>query len=161
EIAAGGFHSQAGWILFSTVAFAICSIAGRTPWIMRVPRSRVIDEEQSPAAPYLMPFLAILAAAMVARAASAQFEWFYGLRLVAAAGALWMFRDFYRRLDWSFSWFGGAVGAVVFMAWIAMDRGTGASMPKPLADAGAGLRVMWIAIRALTGILIVPLAEEL
>src|SRR6185437_6344638 len=35
QIAAEGFHSQAGWIAFNGVAFGLCIAAGRVPWIMQ------------------------------------------------------------------------------------------------------------------------------
>ena len=57
-----------------------------------------------------MPFLAILAAAMISRAASDGFEWLYPLRIVAAAAALWYFRKSYRDLDFHFGWLGAAAG---------------------------------------------------
>ncbi len=161
DIAAGGFHSQAGWILFSAVAFGMCSIAGRTSWIMLNARPEPAEDEYNPVAPYLLPFLAILAAAMVARAASGQFEWFYGLRLVAAGMAVWAFRDVYRRLDWTFSWFGAVLGVVVFAVWIGIDRGGASPMPKALADAAPVSRAFWIAIRAVIAVVAVPVAEEL
>lgn len=172
EIAAGGFHSQAGWILFNSVAFGLCFVAGRTPWILKEElakqeTSKAIAqkvETRNPIAPYLMPFLAILAAGMLARLVSGQFEWFYSLRLFAAAGALWAFRDAYRKLDWRFGWLGVLCGLAVFVLWLFVDQIMGtvsAAMPAKLATAPGTLRAAWIGLRALTAVLIIPVAEEL
>ena len=89
EIAARGFHSQAGWIAFNSVAFGFSVIARRVPWFS-APAYRSETTERSeaavdyPAAPYLLPLLAILAAGMISTAATGRFEWTYPLRLLAA-----------------------------------------------------------------------------
>ena len=160
EIATGGFHSQAGWILFSFVAFGLSTGARRLSWISTHPPAPR-HEVEHPAAPYLMPFLAILAAGMVSRAASARFEWMYGLRLLVAVAVLWHFRGRYRGIDWRFTWFGPALGAVVFAIWVALERGVPNGTPAELAGAPAAARWTWIAMRAVAAIATVPVAEEL
>jgi exosortase E/protease (VPEID-CTERM system) len=160
EIATRGFHSQAGWIAFNSVAFGLSVVARRLPWFS----SREVAEpaaEGYPAAPYLVPFLAILAAGMVSRAATGGFEWSYSLRLLAAGAALWMFRRHYSTIDWSFGWLGPATGVVVFALWIALERGNGAGMPAPLASASSNAQAFWIATRVAAAVLTVPIAEEL
>jgi exosortase E/protease (VPEID-CTERM system) len=167
EIAVRGFHSQAGWIAFNSVALGFSVVARRAPWISTRGSAPVATEEEDyPAAPYLFPFLAILAAAMISQAASGGFEWLYSLRFIAALGCLWAFRRKYAGLDWKFGWLGPAIGVLVFVLWIALDRFSGAShgdsrMPAALADASRGVRTLWIALRALAAVVTVPLAEEL
>jgi hypothetical protein len=78
------------------------------------------------AAAYLMPFLVILASAMVCRSVSSDFEWVYPLRFLAAGATLWCFRDQYRILDWRISWFGPLIGLGVFLVWIGLDSLAGA-----------------------------------
>ena len=65
-----------------------------------------------------MPFLTILAAAMITRATSAGFEWLYPLRFLAAGAALWFFRRKYAELDWSFGWLAPLAGGFVFVIWL-------------------------------------------
>ncbi|MDQ2946311.1 MAG: archaeosortase/exosortase family protein [Acidobacteriota bacterium] len=92
EVAAGGFHSQAGWIAFSCVAFGLSVAARRLPWFwLRSPEEPALQRpiDQDGTAAYLVPFLAILAAGMLSRAASGHFEWFYSIRLFMALGALY------------------------------------------------------------------------
>jgi exosortase E/protease (VPEID-CTERM system) len=166
EIANGGFHSQAGWIAFTAASFAFSYAATRIPWIAAQPvrRAHARTKETAPTEAYLVPFLAILAAGILAMAVSAGFEWLYGLRLLAAAGALFHYRASYRRLDWRFGWEGVAAGALVFGVWIGLDRVGGVPagvMPPLLAAASPGLRGLWIAIRALAAVATVPIAEEL
>jgi len=166
DIAKGGFHSQAGWIAFNSVAFGLCVAARRLPWISLDPARRDASVEvHTNAAAYLVPFLCILVAGMFSRAVSGSFEWLYGLRFGAALAALWIFRRVYSSLDWSFGWLAPAAGATVFALWIALDRfgGTHAvtALPSALAAASTSGRIAWIALRILAAVVTVPIAEEL
>jgi exosortase E/protease (VPEID-CTERM system) len=167
EIAMGGFHSQAGWIAFNSVAFGSSIVARRWSWISTRPHLPRAAEPAMEAADstgaFLVPFLAILAAGMVSRAASGAFEWLYPLRFVTALAALWLFRRSYSKLDWNWSILAPATGAAVFLVWIAADRFAGNSlpMPAPLATADAWVRGAWIAFRVLGAVFTVPVAEEL
>ena len=165
RIAEGGFHSQAGWIAFNGVAFGMTIVVPKLRWFSLHPSGA--DRKtgvENPTATYLIPFLAILASGMLSRAASADFEWLYGLRFLAAAAALWFYRKQLLQLDWRSGWWGLGAGVAVFGVWLGFDRWQGtrqASMPFPLAGAGASLRWSWIAMRALAATTTVPIAEEL
>jgi CAAX prenyl protease-like protein len=108
-----------------------------------------------------MPFLAILAAAMISRAASAGFEWLYPLRVVAAAGTLWYFRRSYRDLDWRFGWFGAGAGLLVFAIWMGLEPRASSGAPAALLEASGAARISWITLRIIGAVLLVPIAEEL
>ena len=152
EIAMQGFHSHAGWIAFNIVALGTCLAARRIPWLSIAGTGGTTIAERSepnPVAPYLMPFLAILAAGMVAGLASSNgFEWLYVLRVAAAAAALWYSRDRYRALDWRVGWPAVALGALVFVIWIALEPLAGPcglarrwrSLPRPPWPGWPGLR---------------------
>ena len=162
-VATEGFHSQAGWIAFNGVALGLACVAHRVPWLSstRTPMQRV----ENPTAGYLVPVLAILAAAMVSRATSGGFEWMYPVRFVAAAGTLLLFKRQYVRLDWRFGWVAPAVGGIVFILWLSLDRiagtPTGTGMAVELAAWSAPARITWIVIRVLAAVVTVPIAEEL
>lgn len=187
QIAAGGFHSQAGWILFNAVAAGFCVTIRNVPWFTSgspasasravasaglagrgVPSENATLESakaDNPTAAYLVPFLAILAAGMLATAASGGFEWLYPLRIIAAAAALWFYRRHYAGLNWAVSWFGVVAGVLAFAAWIALDRAGGQSsehgIPAALLAASPWARSAWMALRAVAAVTTVPLAEEL
>jgi exosortase E/protease (VPEID-CTERM system) len=179
EVAMVGFHSQAGWIAFTAVAYLFAMAAGKLQWVRRFPTATAsspkifapvapcaADGTESPnTAAYLVPFLAILAASFISRAASGHFEWLYPLRFVAAGWALWHYRKTFRNICWRFSWEAVAVGAAVFLIWIspyftgaqpvASALGTELNQLSPVA------RWMWITIRVMAAVVTVPLAEEL
>ena len=167
QIAVGGFHSQAGWIAFNSVAFGLAISARRLSWFST--RIAAAEEpaktRQDSTAAYLMPFLLVLAAGMLSRAMSGGFEWFYGLRFLAAAGGLWYFRRFYARLSWKFGWSAVGTATLAALLWVTPDLlghqwGT-VGMPAALAGASPPLRLIWIVIRTGTAVVTVPLTEEL
>jgi exosortase E/protease (VPEID-CTERM system) len=166
-VATGGFHSQAGWIAFNGVALSLACVAHRIPWLSstRTPALRPEPWVEDPTAAYLVPALAILAAAMLSRASSGSFEWMYPLRFVAAAGTLLLFRRQYVSLNWRFGWAAPVVGGMVFILWIALDRiaGTGSmlGMAAELTAGPAPARITWLVIRVLAAVVTVPIAEEL
>jgi len=183
DVAMVGFHSQAGWIAFTAVAFAFSMATRKLSWVRRVPASSgpsssgheareigEIDEAgESPAtAAYLAPFLAILAASFISKAVSAYFEWLYPLRFIAALVAIWCYRREYRKLNWSFNWLAPVSGAFVFLLWIAPTLWTHATQSSLSSEVGTALaslppaaRFTWIAIRIAAAVITVPIAEEL
>ncbi len=159
-----GFHSQAGWIAFIAVACCMVLLSRRSAWLNRA----ALHADRSapmhnPTAAYLMPLLAILAAGAVSRAISGSFEYLYPLRLIAALGALALYRDKLWALDWRFGWRAPAVGFLVFLMWIAAAHylAPANSMPERLALMTPGLRISWILARIAGAVLFVPIAEEL
>jgi CAAX prenyl protease-like protein len=110
-----------------------------------------------------MPFLAILAAGMVSQAMSSRFEFFYPLRVVAALVVLWIHRKRLMRIDWRVSWRGLAVGASVFLVWMAGAHALLAAvgMPSELAAMHPAARGLWIGSRLVGSVVTVPIAEEL
>jgi len=181
DVAMVGFHSQVGWIAFTTVALAFSMATRNLSWVRREPASvtgpvnglassaiATTDEEsgESPAtAAFLVPFLAILAASFVSKAASGYFEWLYPLRFIAAAVALWCFRREYKKLDWRFGWIAPIAGAVIFLVWMAPSWWTHERSASQLGPALTALspatRLVWIAFRIAAAVITVPIAEEL
>jgi exosortase E/protease (VPEID-CTERM system) len=166
-VALGGFHSQAGWMAFIVVALGFSIGVQRMPWIStRQPGpASSADANRNPAAPYLMPFLMILAAAMISRSLAGGFERLYPLRFLAAGAALWFFRRRYAGLNWTFGWIGPVVGVIVAGIWLSLDLVAGVRTDSPIAPGLASLtapaRFIWIAFRTLAAVVTVPIAEEL
>ena len=171
DIALGGFHSQVGWLAFNAVALAFVAVAWHVPWFRsesRQPSS--VASVVNPTAPYLLPFLALIAAAMITGALSDGFDRLYGLRVIAAGAALCCFARHYRQqgvLNWTFSLAPIAIGAVVFGIWMAAERFFGAApgLQTTMAEALSSMPEVavygWVIFRAIGSICIVPLVEEL
>lgn len=179
EIAMVGFHSQAGWIAFTTVAFTFSMLTRKLTWVRKIQYEMpaqaahgvdtpAIEKEsgESPATPaYLVPFLAILAASFVSKAASGHFEWLYPLRFVAAAIALWLYRRELKQLDWRVSWLAPITGAAVFGLWLIPSLWIQSNEPSPFGEALTTLsptaRWSWIVFRIAAAVITIPVAEEL
>jgi exosortase E/protease (VPEID-CTERM system) len=178
KVAAVGFHSQAGWIAFNLAAFAVAYTAKRSTWLNRAAHQADTaahdpgtHDAKAPAgapahdatAAYLMPLLAILAVGMLTHAMSAGFDFLYPLRIIAAVGALWIYRRSYANLNWRFTWRGVLAGIAVFGVWSAFSHFLSApmGMPEELAHLSSAARAEWIGCRAAAAIITVPIAEEL
>jgi exosortase E/protease (VPEID-CTERM system) len=167
-VAMGGFHSQAGWIAFNAAALGLSLGLRRIPWVTATaPQISSVEDRiaDNPTAWYLTPFLTIVAAAMVTRAAADGFEWFYPLRFLAAAVALLYFRRKYRDLDWRVGWAAPIAGGTVFLMWLGLDLLMGTTSESVsgagLASLSTPARVTWIVFRTLAATVTVPIAEEL
>jgi exosortase E/protease (VPEID-CTERM system) len=172
DIAVGGFHSQAGWIAFNCVALSFAIVSSRLTWFTRgrarelaVPDAVRNVPVHNATVAYLMPFCAILAAGMISRAASGDFEWLYPLRFAATGAALWWFREQYAELDWRIGWFSVAAGGAVFALWLGLESlmGTGSAdtLAAGLAQMPASARIPWLVFRTAAAVITVPFAEEL
>jgi exosortase E/protease (VPEID-CTERM system) len=174
EVAMVGFHSQAGWIAFTTVAFCFSMATRKLAWVRRIPSyssAGVVSEpmeavgESSATGAYLILFLAILGASFLTKAVSGYFEWLYPLRFVAAAVALWFSWPEIKKLNWRFGWLAPVTGTAVFAVWIAPTFWTHPSTATPLAGGLTALpptaRFVWIAFRIAAATITVPIAEEL
>ncbi len=114
QLALGGFHSYAGTLLFCGAVLSTVALALRSP---RFARAHA-DDAPNPAAPYLVPFLASVAAALVARAFAGDqggpLDWLPpAVGLCAAA----CFIAHYRRWDWRPTPFAFASGIAVAVVW--------------------------------------------
>jgi exosortase E/protease (VPEID-CTERM system) len=164
-IAFGGFHSYSGWLLFCAVALALAAVARRARFFAAV--APLPEHRDNPTAAYLAPLAAGIAASMLTGAFSAGGpDALYPLRVVAAGGALWLFRREYRGIRWTASWTAVAAGAVVFALWIALepsrpDAAAAPAVPALLVGVPAGVTAAWFAFRVLGSVVTVPLAEEL
>jgi CAAX prenyl protease-like protein len=158
--------SQAGWIAFNAVAVGMAVCIRRIRWLQEKPEEEPSRAHaENPTTPYLLPFLAMLAAGMIAGLASAGFEWLYPLRLVAAATVLWVYRSHYAKMDWTVGWFAPLVGIIAFVFWIALNHLTGAHGDNGIAAhlrvAPVSLAVAWTAVRMFSAVSAVPITEEL
>ena len=175
DVAAGGFHSYAGAILFGAITLGIVAFALRSPALSDVGDRK---DAPNPVAPYLMPLLAMVVAGLVSRAFShGTNQPLWPLRPLAGLAALAAYSPTYRRLargpafappdDASVpdraesgarvAWIAPLVGLLLAGVWVVAElvRGRG------IATAAAGDSMAALATRIATAIVIAPIAEEL
>jgi exosortase E/protease (VPEID-CTERM system) len=162
-VALGGFHSQAGWLVFNFVGLGLVVGSHRSRFFR--PGAKPYPEETgaNPAAAYLGPMLTLLATMMVTGAFSAGFDRLYPLRVLAATVVLWHYRREYTDLRRTWSWEATAVGIAVFALWMALDLPPTATEPATPWPAGRarGWAAVWLAFRVVGSVAVVPIAEEL
>jgi exosortase E/protease (VPEID-CTERM system) len=164
KVAVSGFHSQAGWLGFLAVALGLVALAGRIPWLAAAPPKPAEVPRDFPTGAYLGPFLAILLATMIGGALSSGFDWFYPLRVVAAVLVFWICRGSYAELRGSWSWQAVLIGVAVFGLWLLLAPSGQADTegrPAALRNAPAFWSLLWLVVRVVGHVFVIPLAEEL
>lgn len=164
EVAIGGFHSQAGWITFLIVTVGIMSTVPRLSFF--VAGERALPHRSSSdrlILALLAPFMCLMAASIVMAAAAPFDEWFYGLKVVVVGLCLWIFRDIYRGLIARVDVLTLVAGAAVGILWIvtAPDAAVGGEIGAWIATQSAWLAALWLTIRTIGSVVMVPIAEEL
>jgi exosortase E/protease (VPEID-CTERM system) len=166
EIAEGGFHSYAGTLLFCAVGLSTVALALRSPALAIVDGAAGAaagPRAANPAAPYLVPFLVVMAGALLARAFSdGVYEPLAILKPVLGIAALAAYRRVYRaaswRPTWRISWFAPLAGLLVAALW----AGFAALSPSASSAADArSLSTVTAGARVLMTVLVVPFTEEL
>ena len=152
---AGSGSMPSPWVWSSARTVRDFSVADTYPRLERT--------GSNPAAAYLGPTLALLATMMVTGAFSAGFDRLYPLRVLASAVVLWHYRREYTDLRWSWSWGATAIGAAVFVLWMALEPAPTAADPMTdwLVGLPSGWAAVWLACRVVGSVVVVPLAEEL
>jgi exosortase E/protease (VPEID-CTERM system) len=162
DVVVFGFHSQAGWIAFNAAAAGVAIVSLRSPWFSRAAAARSTEAGENPTAVYLLPYMALLVAGMVSRAAGGV-ERFYWIRIIFAGCALCYSWPKLRSVDWRFSWRGVLAGFGAFVLWIAAARLllSPHGMPEAPAALTTGWRNIWILGYILAFVVAVPVVEEL
>lgn len=167
DVAHGAFHSKAGWVLFCAVALAIAALGHRSSIFSRAEPSEgrsTSEEYDNPTAVFLLPLLGLLGTAMVTGMFVDEIDYAYGLRVLVAGGLLYHFRSHYRALEAPRSWLAPLAGALIAVAWLGSARLLGEpSRPPPesLTALPAGVAAVWVVLRVLGSVVIVPICEEL
>lgn len=164
EIAVGGFHSQAGWITFLVVTIGILATVPRLSFFTAgtdIATPRTSSDRLIVA--FLAPFMSLMAANIVIATASPYDEWLYGLKVVAVGLCLWIFRDVYRGLVARVDGLALVVGAVVGVLWVvtAPAAADGGEVGAWIAAQSVTVVTLWLLVRAIGSIVMVPIAEEL
>jgi exosortase E/protease (VPEID-CTERM system) len=184
-VALGGFHSKAGWILFTVAALGTVLLARRltvfrrkelrtavgmpAPLVAQEPSdaaSTETDELGAFTAAYLAPMLAVLGVSMLTGLVPTDgFDGLYPLRVLAAGVALWHFRRRYSSLAVSRPWLGLGAGILLGAAWIAVASQPTGAAPHPVAVALGALpsaaAAAWVGMRLFGSVVAVPVVEEL
>lgn len=169
ELAVGGFHSHAGWLMFTIVSLGIIAAANTIPWLRKDKSAGVADVGQTAAVPpffrdpvvaRLLPFAVFMLSAMLAQAFSQSPSVIYPARAFLMAAVLLMFLPVYRTLDWRFDPVAAGVGAAIGLMWVLIPVAEPDTTP-PYGDLAGTMLALWFIARGIGTILLVPVIEEL
>ena len=168
-MAAGGFHSQAGWLALNGIALGLVVLSRRSPLFSRA-AGATRDQPSpttNPTAAYVAPLAAIALTTMMTGAFSGGGpDRLYAARVLAATAILWYYRRQYGALRGFCSWQAVAAGSAVFALWTALEPASTSSeaetaISEALSRMPTALAGAWLAARAIGSVIVVPLAEEL
>ena len=169
-VAQGGFHSYAGALLFSGIALLTAFAALRLR-AFSLPEAREqadagpLRDGAPPADAHLFPFLAFLAVQMLTGLFHAGgVDALYGVRVLAAAFVLWLFRARYTPRWKPIEWSAPAIGLAVGVLWLALTPPSQERNDMLLHTASTtspALVAAWLVMRALGSVIVVPVIEEL
>jgi exosortase E/protease (VPEID-CTERM system) len=166
EAALGGFHSQAGWVGLIVVTLGLLAWVRRSRWLLlpevyAVRAGPPADGGVNLAAAYLGPLMALLAAALITRALSHDFDLFYPIRIVPAVAVLWGYRRTNPLSRWAPSWRPVGIGVAAYGLWLLLGPRSGPEPLGPWDVLPPATAVGWMIARVVGATLIVPCAEEL
>lgn len=168
ELAVGGFHSHAGWLMFTLVAMAIIVAANSVGWLRKSSSTETLHQPAADIPPFLqdttvamiLPFAIFMFSAMLAQAFSASPGMIYPARAVLMAGALALFVPLYYQFDWRLDRIAIGVGAFIGLMWVLIPV-TEPEGPPPYGALTGGLLILWFVARGVGTIILVPVIEEL
>ncbi|MFC3169183.1 exosortase E/protease, VPEID-CTERM system [Paracoccus fontiphilus] len=167
ELAVGGFHSHAGWVMFTAVALGIIAVARRVAWFNRAP----VIADARPAAPLpplrhdpvagrILPFAVFMLTAVVVPAISQNPAMFYPIRVILLAAAVALVWPALRSIAWRMSPLAWAAGTAVGLMWVAIPVAP-SDAPPPYGALSGAMLGLWFVFRGIGTVVLVPLVEEL
>jgi exosortase E/protease (VPEID-CTERM system) len=170
ELAIGGFHSHAGWMMFTLIALGVVLVARSMPFLQKEPASvggtlsshkAVLPPlSQDDNAARIVPFAVFMISAIFAQAFSQSPGVVYPLRVVAMAAGLFFFLPVLARIAWRPTFTAITAGVAIGVMWIAVPYSVEDTTPTHGGLAGA-LLIGWLIARGIGTMLFVPIIEEL
>lgn len=167
DLAVDGFHSNAGWLLFTLLSFALVWL-GRAAPVFRAETLRSAQPPPpiltDPVAARILPFVVMMVTGTAAAAFATLPDLWYPLRAGAIGAALLLFAPAYRAIDWRPDRLGLLLGPLIGAAWILTraeaDPGDMALIERLSRLAPENL-LLWIVARLFGTAILVPVVEEL
>ncbi len=163
QIAAQGFHSQAGWISFLLVSVGLMALSHRLGLLSTAAAAQAPAGRRAAAEVYLLPFIALMAGSIVVAMLAPYDRAAYVIKAALVAVTLLLLWRHLAPLVGRVALGSIAAGAAVGVAWILTDGKAGQphTLGAWLADLPPLLAVGWVLARAVGTIVLVPVAEEL
>ncbi len=165
ELAVGAFHSRAGWLLFTLLAFSLIAVSRKVAWF-RVdgsPVDRTVPTLfRDPNAAMILPFIVLVVSGLAASTMAETPELLYPLRAVVLAATLLAFAPLIGTMVANPAPRAIAVGFLVGLGWVLLPgaQDDGLKLDAEISALGSLAYMMWIGFRLAGTALLVPIAEE-
>jgi len=162
ELAVNGFHSFAGWLLFTILAMAVLFFAQSVPTFHRSgllsqPKGKLRDD---PVAALILPFILFMLSGIIVHAFWTYPALGYPLQVFVMAGALfWMRGALAPQIKLTFDPVSIGIGLLVGLMWVWFS-GDPQGNPLGVDTLGSTALIVWALWRTLGTTLLVPLIEE-
>lgn len=165
ELAVGGFHSHAGWLMFTLLSLSIVLVTQSTGLfrvgaIESAPYKAPPPFFSDPAVARILPFAVFMFSALLASVMAQSPGLVYPVRVGLMAGVLALFWRLYLKLDWEIQPVAVLSGLLVGLAWVTIPVAPGEAAP-PFGDLSGPSLLIWIILRVVGTVLLVPIIEEL
>ncbi|WP_405109055.1 exosortase E/protease, VPEID-CTERM system [Phaeobacter sp. BS52] len=161
EHAVNGFHSYAGWLMFTLLALLVLAIAHRSRWLQTNPEALAAAAAELPPMradmllASIVPFIVMMLSGVLVSAIWADPAQGYPLRAAMMAAALLVFWPALRQLAYRPRPIDIAAGAAIAAVWIVMST-------PGISRGGTDERdMLWVGTRLLGTVVLVPIIEEL
>ena len=164
EIAVNGFHSYAGWLMFTLLAFGLMALAQTVPWLHRDgARPAKVDRpmRSDAVAAQLLPFAAFMVLGTLVAAVSPHPGLGIAFAPLVLVPVLLYFRPVFRNLDWRPDPLAILAGLAIGIGWIATAPAPDGELERLLLVFPAWALALWAVGRVLMTTLLVPVIEEM
>jgi exosortase E/protease (VPEID-CTERM system) len=174
DLAANGFHSHAGWLMFTILSISLAITAHLSPWFRKDKAGAAVEtaSAKSELPPFfedinvvqILPFIVFMATGLLVSTFAELPGLYYPLRLIAMAGVLALVLPALRRINWSIDPLALGAGAVLGVIWIATSPTAGeedSALMTALGTMSAAGFAFWAAARVAGTVIFVPIIEEL
>lgn len=168
ELAVNGFHSHAGWLMFTIVSLGLIVVAQLVPSLRKAEQGGGTSSEshslppffQDPVVAQILPFIVFMFSALIASTLSQTPSAVYPLRVLAVGAAVLAFLPYYKRLSWRLDPVACGVGLLIAAYWILIPVAKTDAGAAPYGSLSGGLLVLWFAARGFGTTVLVPVVEE-
>lgn len=161
ELAVGGFHSHAGWLMFTLLSLGIVGLTRMTGLFATAPRGMALQAPpflRDPMVAMILPFAVFMASALLASSFSNAPALVYPMRALAMAAALALFLPYLRTLPWRVDPLAVASGVLIGLGWLLVPGGGSAA---PYGNLAGTALFLWQVARVIGTVVLVPVIEEL
>lgn len=162
EVAVNGFHSYAGWLFFTVLAFTLIWFVQKAHWLhYRGPRGAVMPLRQDPVAAAIVPFAAFMVSSTFVAALFPSAGLGFPVNTLVLLCVTAAFLPVYRQLA---AWpepVSLILGAAVGVMWVVTAPEPDLVLEMAVATMPFVVFAIWAGLRVVGTIIFVPLVEEM